>query len=200
LVDSLPPPARLALAYAPRADRISWLALLALDNRLAGVVRSAREPVLGQLKLAWWRERLGEGPGRWPKGEPLLALLRDCADLAPLSALVDGWEALLAGAPLGEEGLLALPTARSAAVQGLFGMAEAARLAQGWGLGALTDWPFEETDRAQLAGLLAAHDWTPRRLPRRLRPLLVLHHFAARAARGQGGGLAGAIRLGLVGR
>ena len=200
MVDSLPPPARLALAYAPRAERLRWLALLALDNRLAGVVRTAREPVLGQLKLAWWRERLGEGPGRWPKGEPLLALLRDCADIAPLASLVDGWEALLAGAPLGEDGLQALPAARAAAVQGLFGIVEAATLARGWGLGALAAWPLEEADRAQLAGLLAAHDWAPRRLPSRLRPLLVLNHFSARAARRQGGGLAGAIRLGLLGR
>jgi phytoene synthase len=50
--------------------------LSCLDVRLAGVVRGAREPMLGQLKLAWWRDRLGGDPESWPKGEPLLASLK----------------------------------------------------------------------------------------------------------------------------
>jgi phytoene synthase len=41
LLDSLPAPWRLAVAYAPASTRDRWLTLLALDIRLAGVVRSA---------------------------------------------------------------------------------------------------------------------------------------------------------------
>ena len=55
LLDTLAPMHRLALAYAPAEARPAWAGLLALDARLAGVVRAAREPVLGQLRLAWWR-------------------------------------------------------------------------------------------------------------------------------------------------
>jgi phytoene synthase len=177
-----------------------WLALLALDARLSGVVRSAREPVLGQLKLAWWRERLGEDPARWPRGEPLLAALRELGEVVALAALVDGWEALLAAPPLGEAGLLAVGTARGEALRGAFGSEAGADLALGWGLGTMADFPLDPDDRAQLGRHIAARNWRHRSLPGALRPLLVLHHFAARAARGQGGGLAGAIRLGLIGR
>ena len=200
LIETLAPPERLALAYAPAALRGRWLALLALDARMGGVVRGAREPVLAQLKLAWWRDRLGDDPARWPKGEPLLALLRDIADCTPLAALVDGWEALLAAPPLGEGGLQGLAEARATAVSGLFGVDAGSDLTRGWGLAALVGLPLDPADRASLDALLAAQKWRPYRLPRALRPLLVLHHFAARAARGQGGGLAGAIRLGLLGR
>lgn len=92
----LTPPQRLALAYAPARMRADWETLLLLDARLAGVVRGAREPVLAQIRLAWWRERLAEDPTSWPRGEPLLARLADWgASLPPLATLVDGWEVLL---------------------------------------------------------------------------------------------------------
>jgi len=55
LLDSLGPLNRLALAYAPQSTRLPLLALLALDMRLAGIVRNSREPMLAQLRLAWWR-------------------------------------------------------------------------------------------------------------------------------------------------
>lgn len=93
---ALPPPHRLALAYAPRRARAATFALFALDLRLAALVRTAREPLPAQLKLAWWRERLAASPQTWPKGEPLLALLT-CwgGEAANLGGLVDGWEAVL---------------------------------------------------------------------------------------------------------
>ena len=58
LLLGLTPLHRLALAYAPAASRGAWLGFLALDMRLAAIVRAAREPMIGQIKLAWWRERL----------------------------------------------------------------------------------------------------------------------------------------------
>ena len=159
-------------------------------------MRGAREPVLGQLKLAWWRERLGEDSGRWPKGEPLLALLRELPDPGRLVALVDGWEGLLAGDGAGFAGLA---DGRAAAVAALFG-GEAGAMARGWALGTLAGLELAGEQRAELDRLIATHSWHRQRLPRALRPLAVLHHFARRAAHGQGGGLAGAIRLGLIGR
>ena len=46
----LPPPWRLALAYAPGSVSAAWAAFLALDIRLAGLVRGAREPLLAQVR------------------------------------------------------------------------------------------------------------------------------------------------------
>ena len=93
---TLDPAVRLAVAYAPARLRPLHLAAFALDARLRAVVSGAREPVLAQLKLAWWRDRLNQAPAARPRGEPLLAALAVWpGDAAPLLALVDGWEAML---------------------------------------------------------------------------------------------------------
>ena len=154
------------------------------------MVRAAREPVLAQLRLAWWRERLAEDPARWPAGEPLLMLLAD-VPAARLGVLADGWEAVLLAGDL--EPWLA---ARAAGVEVIHADPAAARLARGWAIGELAAQSPPDTAMA----LAAAHDWRRARLARDLRPLLLLHHFAARAAQGQRGGLLGAVRLGLFGR
>ena len=210
LQDTLPPTHRLALAYAPRQAHEAWLGLLALDARLAGVVRAARERVLGQLRRAWWRERLAEDNP--PSGEPLLALLRRWGPhRAGLIPLVDGWEALLGEAPLPGGGLSALAEGRASAVAALASLcgaenhaAIAARLARGWGLGDLATHVSHPDERATALALMATQDWAPARLPRAMRPLVVLHGFArprrgARQAAGFGA-LIGAVRLGIFGR
>jgi hypothetical protein len=78
------------------------------------VVRTAREPMLAQLKLAWWRDRLAADPAVWPKGEPLLARLAQWREPAGLGALVDGWESLLGEPPLGAGELAAFSEGRAA--------------------------------------------------------------------------------------
>ena len=98
---SLPSVHRLALAYGAGRLRLPMLGLMALDTRLGSIVCAAREPILGQLRLGWWRQTLARPTGEWPEGEPLLAVLRDWpAAAAPLSGLVDGWEELLGEPPL----------------------------------------------------------------------------------------------------
>ena len=79
----LPIERRLALSYAPRAAQPITLGFLALDNRLAGIVRQAREPLLGQIKLSWWRDRLNAKEQAGALGDPLLAILDQ---LMPLKA------------------------------------------------------------------------------------------------------------------
>ena len=67
---------------------------------MADVVARAREPMLGAIKLAWWRERLQElESGRVP-AEPRLRAV--AAELLPrgvagadLAELTDGWATLL---------------------------------------------------------------------------------------------------------
>ena len=92
----LPAPQRLALSYAPARARPPTLALLALDARLAAILRGRREPLAAQLRLAWWRELFAKSAAEWPGGEPLLEALQSWRDPSGLSALADGWEALLA--------------------------------------------------------------------------------------------------------
>ncbi len=92
------PPTNLAIAYAPLRVRSAFALLLQIDNRLANILRSSREPMIGQIKMAWWREAFGQAPHQRPKGEPLLQALTEIDDLIPhtaLEALVLGWEILL---------------------------------------------------------------------------------------------------------
>lgn len=73
--------------------------LWALAARLTRLLREAREPLIGQIKLAWWRDMmamLAEKPEALPKGEPLLAeLAATWGGQAGLDALVDAAEAML---------------------------------------------------------------------------------------------------------
>lgn len=44
---------------ADPAARADLVALYSLDNELAGVARKVRDPLVGEMRLAWWREALG---------------------------------------------------------------------------------------------------------------------------------------------
>lgn len=94
----LAPPARLAIAYVPAFYRSAFTLLLQIDERLADILRSAREPMIAQIKMAWWRDAFGNPPHLRPRGEPLLQVLNDTGDVIPsaaLDALVSAWEILL---------------------------------------------------------------------------------------------------------
>lgn len=96
--EELPPPVRLALAYAPKQVRAGWELLLRFDSRFAGIVGATSEPLIGQMKLAWWRDAIGTAPSMRPKGEPLLAQLSEIGDPVleqAVGALVDAWEGLV---------------------------------------------------------------------------------------------------------
>jgi phytoene synthase len=197
---TLPIERRLALSYAPARSRSVWLGLFALDARLSGIVRDAREPMLAQIKLAWWRDELAKPAELRRRGEPLLALLEPWGDRAHgLASLTETWEPLLGDERLTRQDAAAAAEGRAAACLALAdilevspdGIAEAAR---GWAL-------------ADLAPMLAeppVHDWRSARLPREFRPLQVLFGLAARR-KGQSPLLAGpiaalvAVRLGLLG-
>lgn len=207
LIAALPPFSRLALAYAPAAARPVWCSVLALDARLARVVRDAREPLIGQIRLAWWRERLAEDSSAWPAGEPLLALLREWRnEQGTLGAVVDGWEVLLGDAPLDADSLLAAADGRAAglvaaAVQlGEAGHAQAVRaLGRSWALADLAHNLTDPTERASLAELAARAPAPAQSLPRVLRPAVVLEGLSRRPRSGPAG-LLHAIRLGILGR
>jgi phytoene synthase len=210
LLDSLPPVQRVALSYAPRGTREAWLGLLALDARLARLVRETREPMLGQIRLAWWRERLSEAPAKRPKGEPLLALLGEGSE--QLVPLVDAWEAMLGEAPLPPETIAGFAQGRAQALAGLAttlrrpaAAADSARVGRSWALADMALRVSHPQERESAAELIAAEHGTPFGLPREMRPLVVLHGLAFRDLRrgtdGAGmGALLTALRLGIFGR
>ncbi len=101
--DALTPPNRLALAYAKGPSRAFLELLLIHDVRLAGIVSNGKEPLIGQIRLAWWRDAIAKPAAQRPLGEPLLAQLT-ALDGTPVGGkaqaamlqLVDAWGVLLA--------------------------------------------------------------------------------------------------------
>ncbi|MFK3891398.1 squalene/phytoene synthase family protein [Sphingomonas sp. NPDC079357] len=93
------PERALAVTYATAAHRPALAALLGLDDRLASILRTTREPIVGQMRLTWWHEALSALDTAPPPAEPVLqALARDVVPKVPgqrLASLVEGWEALL---------------------------------------------------------------------------------------------------------
>lgn len=90
----------LALSYAPSDRRAGLGALFALDNALGQVLRTTHEPMVGQMRLAWWREALVRLDGAPPPAEPVLQALAEHAlprgaTGAALARMIDGWEPLL---------------------------------------------------------------------------------------------------------
>jgi phytoene synthase len=57
---SLSPDKNLAFAYLPARQRAAVAALFEIDGAMGDVVRTTSEPMVGQIRLAWWRERLEE--------------------------------------------------------------------------------------------------------------------------------------------
>lgn len=91
----------LALTYVPLRDRSALAALFAIDRAMGDVVRSTREPMLGPIRLAWWRERLEDlDAGERAPAEPRLQQAE--RELLPrgisghdLAGLEAGWLTLL---------------------------------------------------------------------------------------------------------
>jgi len=211
LIDTLPPPQRLALSYASARSRDATLALLALDARLAALLRARREPLANQLRLAWWRDVFEKPQREWPQGEPLLDALRTWRDPAALASLPTAWEALLAEeftpqlvaefADGRAQAFAAL--ARELEAESVGQAAEAGRI---WALADLAANLSGSAERA-LVVELGRSCGRPPHLPASLRPLAVLAGLGAAAlARGGGDLLAGpsrmllALRIGLTGR
>lgn len=92
----LGPERALILTYAPVSGRAALAALLGLDDALATLLRTTREPAIGQIRLAWWRERLEALENGPPPAEPVLtALAASGVPGASLMPVVDGWEVLI---------------------------------------------------------------------------------------------------------
>ncbi len=96
------PPKKLAIAYSRKALRRPFEWLLKLDARLKAASMDASEPLIAQIKLAWWRDALSAAPEARPKGEPMLQQLADIESATgpmgltvPALTLIDAWTALV---------------------------------------------------------------------------------------------------------
>jgi phytoene synthase len=110
MTPDLDPERRLALAYVPAARRAALEALWSLDVTLGAVLATGSDPMISQIRLAWWREALEKLDHAGPPAEPLLqALARHVLPAgvggAELAAMEEGWTMLLVPDPLGPEAL-----------------------------------------------------------------------------------------------
>jgi phytoene synthase len=91
--------------FAPPARRDALFALYAFNYEIARVRESVREPMLGQIRLQWWREVVaaaytGASPRAHVVAVPLTAAIREFAlTRAPLDRMIDARERDLDDAP-----------------------------------------------------------------------------------------------------
>ena len=156
----------LACLYAAEPARPGLVALFALDAELAQLLATTTEPLLGEIRLAWWRDRLIELDTQPAPAQPLLQALQARAlprlSGAELALLEDGWLARLGG------------NAGEGTAQ-LFGLA--ARLLGG-----------DPDEGTYLGQLLAVAERSPNRTSVLLRPLRALVELAARDAANRAAG------------
>jgi phytoene synthase len=181
----------LAALMAPAAARAGLVTLFAIDCELAQVVATTSEPMVGAIRLAWWREALEGLDAGQVRAAPVLeaaaaVLLPAGLSGAELAGLEARWGSRLAGDM--DEAAERAAQAEGGAL--LFGLAArllggdaglAAALGRGWAVG-----------EAGWAGRAGA-------VPGTLRPLLALAVLGVRDARDAAAGRARAPR-GTAGR
>lgn len=192
----LDPDRTLALAYVPAARREAVQALWRLDAALASVLSTGREPLISQIRLAWWRETLEALGTARPPDEPVLQavarhVLPGGISGAELAAMEAGWAVLLAPDPLGPAELDLYASARGGLLfrftARLLGEAQPTKTVEAaGGAWALIDLARHSADAADAeAALLAARAVPNARWPTRLRPLGMLAALARRDAEPQ---------------
>ncbi|MXO59634.1 hypothetical protein GRI89_08780 [Altererythrobacter salegens] len=173
-------------------------------------MRNAHEPLLAQVRIAWWRDRLGEPPGNWPQGDPVLDQLRGWRSPEALVSLVDGWEGLVDEAL--DAGVIerfaAGRTAAFAALADELGVrdAAAAQAGRNWALADLAANLSDPAERERVIAMASREDADLPRQPE-LRPLAILGALGRRSIvrggrpllEGRGAALV-AMRVGMFGR
>jgi phytoene synthase len=186
----------LALTYVPLTNRGALASIFAIDRAMGDVVRTTREPMLGPIRLAWWRERLQElDLGMSTVGEPRLqAVERELLPLGvtgnDLAELESGWLRLFDAFPW------TIETSEAIWLRGnlLFGLGgrilggASDHIQEAGGLWALLDSARHCSDAQSRAMLLGqarsfARSLAGARFPIRLRALSMLAVLAARDCR-----------------
>ena len=201
----LPEPQTLAVAWSPRAVRDRWASAFALDAALGDALRQASEPLVAQLRLAWWRDRLGEPPGQWPTGNPVLDAVAAAwgNDARQLHPLPDAWERLIGEAPLSDVELALYAEERASGFSGLTGDG---RIGCRWALADLAGRTSHAEERSSAKALIEGLP-RPSGRERNARPLRVLDALGERSLRRDPAVMLArrtdalvALRLGFLGR
>ena len=187
--DSLPPEAGLALAWSPAKLHGALSTFLQLDRRLARIVARTTEPMLGQMRLAWWRDAFGQSPAARPRGDAVLDGISQHwqGREAALIALVDGWEVLIGSEQLGPREVDSFAAGRAAPFLALIGDAdEAARrrveqAARCWALADVVTGISNLQERNVFLDAACSIPLPHGRLPSEMRGLAVLEALARRA-------------------
>ncbi len=187
--DLLPPEAELALAWSGSKVRGRLSMALQLDRRLARIVARTTEPMLGQMRLAWWRDALGKPAADRPRGDAVLDGLgvhwagRERA----LIAMVNAWEVLVTAEQLGPDEIESFAAGRAAffavlAGDGATDDLSAPLVAAGrrWALADAASGVSNEAERAAFVAAGLAVTRRSGRLPRALRGVAVLDALALR--------------------
>lgn len=188
--DTLPPEADLALAWTPPKVRAALSIAFQLDRRLARIVTRTHEPMLGQMRLVWWRDVLGKAAGERPQGDVVLDAIGNhwMGREAALIALVDGWEVLLTADQLDPPAIASFASQRGAFFGALV-EADCEPAVRDAIVAAACRWAITEaaarvSDEGERAALIAAGAAIPNtgaRLPKALRGLAVLDALSRRA-------------------
>lgn len=207
---NLPAELRIALSYTAAPLRPRLAAALLLDQRIGRLVGQSSEPMLGQMKIAWWRDMLGKPVADRPRGDMVLDALGQQwgGQETVLVALVNGWEQLLVEPPLTKSAALAFAEGRAGVFVALAPVVSDA-IARAGRIWALTDAAVHLRDPVEQALLaeLAKQIEPTGGLPVGLRGLTVLRALSLRSLRhglvplmaGRGASLT-AFRAGLLGR
>jgi phytoene synthase len=177
-----------ALTQIPDDKRDAVGALWRLDSALAAVLSGGREPMISQIKLAWWRDSLERLDRERPPAEPLLQDV--AANIIPsisgteLAAMEPAWLVLLGQGALSEADLDSYSErgrrlfAYSARLLGVEIDPGRERAGEGWALADLV----RHSNRVDAAAALAAARGRlqPLSWPRPLRPLGMLAALARR--------------------
>ncbi len=143
--------------------------------------------MLGQMRLAWWRDALGKPPSERPRGDAVLDGIGSlwAGREAALIAMVDGWELLVITEVLGQGEIASFGQQRGAFFAALAGEgAGTGRLAAAGFRWALADTAASVSDAGERAALVAAglaQASGRERISRELRGLAVLEALALRA-------------------
>lgn len=214
--DRFPLPQQLALAHSGGVTRQLLASFFELDNKFASFVSQAKEPMLAQMRIAWWRDQLAKPVGERPQGEPLLARLAQlwAGEEIALSCLADGWEVLLAEPPLEENAASTFAVGRAtcfAAIARLVGRADASEAAYAagfrWANADLLSRLSDAEERDYVLKLIANNGTTNSKLPYALRAMRILDALASKSIlRGGSPLIIGRLeimmisRIGLLGR
>lgn len=185
----LPPEAGLALAWSGSKVRGPLTMALQLDRRLARIVARTSEPMLGQMRLAWWRDALGKPVADRPRGDAVLDGLgvQWAGRERALIELVNAWEVLVTAERLGPDeiesfaagrGAFFAALARNGAQNDLSARLSAA--GRRWALADAASGVSKNIERAALVAAGLAVTVRAGRLPRELRGVAVLEALALR--------------------